>query len=353
MASIYKRGKKYWGRAQRDGIERRRSLGTSVRAEAVKRLAKWIEELDGSDWGNKPRVTFRTAMELFLEQHCPTIKPGAAQRYVTSARALYAHMRDKYLDEITRKLWSDFVTARRAAGVSPAGINRDRACLSKMFSVAIAAELAEANAVSAFPRQREPKGRVRFLTKEEYRKLLDAAPEDMRAVIIVAANTGMRMGEILSLAWDDVDFDRSEIHIPQSKTDEPRVIPMPEVVAAQIRAQPRGIHKQVFRVTESKRPIPAVSQRFANIAKAAGIKDITFHDLRHTFASWATKGWHAWAGGKIARDRLQKWLGHKSPMMTQRYAHLDTDDLHGEMKTPAHVPAHTQGTDSDGNTSTP
>lgn len=283
-------------------------------------------------------------MELFLEQHCPTIKPGAAQRYVTSARALYAHMHDKYLDEITRKLWADFVTVRRTAGVSPAAINRDRACLSKMFSVAIAAELAEANAVAAFPRQREPEGRVRFLTKDEYTRLLKAASDDMRRVIIVAVNTGMRMGEILGLTWDDVDFERSEIHIPRTKTDDPRVIPMPEVVAAQIRAQSRGIYRQIFRVTQSKRPIPAVSQRFANIAERAGIKDLSFHDLRHTFASWATKGWHDWLDGKMRRDRLQVWLGHKSPAMTQRYAHLDTEDLHGEMKSAAQLLAQTQGT---------
>lgn len=107
---------------------------------------------------------------------------------------------------------------------------------------------------------------------------------------------------------------------------------MSEAASAQIRAQARGIDRQIFRVTESRDPIAAVSQRFANIARNAGLKDLTFHDLRHTFASWATKGWHAWQDGPMARDRLQKWLGHKSPTMTQRYAHLDTADLHAEMK---------------------
>src|SRR6185312_12533547 len=268
--------------------------------------------------------------------------------YVTSARALYPHFQDKYLDEITRKAWSDYVTARRQAGVSPAALNRDRACLSKMFSVAIAADLADANRVSAFARQREPTGRVRFLTKDEYVRLLTAAPEDMRPVIVVAVNTGMRMGEILNLTWGQVDFERAEIHIPEAK-GEPRAIPMPPPAAAQISAQPRGIHRQIFRVTESRNPIAAVSQRFANIVRAAKLKDLRFHDLRHTFASWATKGWHDWQDGPMRRDRLQLWLGHKSPAMTQRYAHLDTEDLHTEMKSAAHVPAQAQGTSGDDN----
>lgn len=344
MASIYKRGKTYWGRAQRAGVERRRSLGTSLRAQAIKRLAKWIEELDANDWGNKPRVTYRTAMELFLEQHCPTLKPGAAKRYVTSARALYAHLQDKYLDEITRKLWAEYVTARRQAGVSPAAINRDRACLSKMFSVAIAAELADANPVAALPRQREPEIRVRFLTKEEYGKLRDAAPKDMRAVIVLAVETGMRMGEILGLRWSEVDFDRGEIHIVRTKTDEPRVIPMSDVASAQISAQSRGLDNRVFHVTKSKEPIAAVSHRFANVARAAKIKDLRFHDLRHTFASWAIKGWHEWQDGPMPLYRLQRWLGHKGPAMTQRYAHLDTADLHAEMKKAAQISAQAQGT---------
>jgi integrase/recombinase XerD len=342
VASLYKRGKTWWARAQRDGVERRQSLRTTVRAEAVKRLARWLEGLDRTEWGTKPRLTFRKAMEMFLTQHCPTIKPGAAQRYVTSARALFGHFEAKYLDQITRRSWAEYVISRRAAGVSPAAINRDRACLSKMFSVVIAAELADANTILTFPRQREPEGRVRFLTKEEYAKLLDAAPVDMRALIIVAANTGMRMGEIIGMTWGQVDFVKGEIHIPRTKTDEPRAIPMPPPAAAQISAQGRGIGT-VFHLTKSKRPIVAVSQRFANVAHKAGIKDFTFHDLRHTFASWATKGWHDWQDGPMRRDRLQLWLGHKSPAMTQRYAHLDTTDLHAEMKSAAQPPAHTQG----------
>ena len=342
MASIYKRGKTWWARAQRDGVEFRRSLGTTSRNKAVKEFSKWLDRLEQEIKGEHPRITFRSAMTLFLEQHCPTLKPGAAARYRQSGKAMFPHFQDLYLDEINKRAWADYVAARRAAGVSPASINRDRACLSKMFTVNIDAGLLEANPVRSFRPLREPDGRVRFLTKDEYQRILDAAPEDMRPIIIVAVNTGMRLNEILTLAWAQVDFDRAEIHLSKTKTGEPRVIPMPAVVSAQIRAQSRRIDPYVFKVTKSTRPVVAVSQRFARIAAAAKVSDFSFHDLRHTFASWATKGWHDWQDRPMRRDRLQVWMGHKSPLMTQRYAHLETEDLHSEMKAPGTNP----GTDA-------
>lgn len=332
MASIYKRGKRYWGRAQRDGIEKRRPLGTTVKSEALKRLQKWVEELDSIEWGGKQRIAFRLAMEKFLTEHCATIKPGAAARYAVSAKAMFSHFEGLYLDEITRKKWREYVTARRSSGASPASINRDRACLSKMFSCAIQAELYEINPVRGFVREREPEGKMRFLSREEYTTLLETAPKDMRAIAIIAVNTGMRMGEILTLTPRQIDYERAEIAIDITKTDDPRAIPMPEIVAAQFRAQPKVLgQRYIFNLTKSRYPVQGVSQRFAALAKRAGMPEVTFHDLRHTFATWAIKGWHPWQSRPMRRERLQKWLGHKSPAMTQRYAHLETEDLHSEM----------------------
>lgn len=333
MASLYKRGKTWWGRVQKNGIERRRSLRTSARAEALKRLKFWTDELENADWGEKPRVSFRDAMTLFIEQHCPTLKPAAAQRYIVSARALFRVFGDMQLDEIGRREWRDYMATRRAGGVTGSSLNRDRACLSKMFAVAIDAELYQTNPVPTFERSREA-GRIRFLSQAEYRALIaDAADGPMRSVIIVAVNTGMRLGEILSLSWSQIDLDRGEILIPKTKTDEPRSIPLPPPAAAQIQAQRNSVSPKVFgTLTKSRDPVAAASHRFSLIARKAGVGDVRFHDLRHTFASWAVKGWHEWQDRPMRRDRLQLWLGHRSPAMTARYAHLETEDLHSEMR---------------------
>lgn len=349
MASVYKRGGQYWGRVQRGGRELRRSLRTPVKSKAQKRLSAWLEELDNLAWGDKPRSTFRAAMEVFLTEHCETIKEGAALRYRVSAKALFRQFQGDYLDQITKAKWREFVAARRADGVSGASINRDRACLSKMFATAMAADLCAANPVPAFPREREPEGRVRYLTREEYQRLIDACSKEMRPIVILAVNTGMRLGEILTLTWGQIDGERGEIHIPKTKTDEPRSIPLPAAAAAQLPAQgSKGSSARVFSLAEGPRyPVQAASKRFVVVVGRAKIKDFRFHDLRHTFASWATKGWHEWQARPMRRDRLQLWLGHKSAAMTSRYAHLDTEDLHTEMRPPAQDPAQPQRTSPD------
>lgn len=67
--------------------------------------------------------------------------------------------------------------------------------------------------------------------------------------------------------------------------------------------------------------------------KALKLQNLTWHDLRHTFASYAIKGLHSWQNGMpMPITKLKKWLGHSDIKMTMRYSHLDTTDLKNEVK---------------------
>ena len=334
MATVYKRGEVWWGRAQRDGREFRRSLRTGTKAVALKRLATWVAELEASAWGERPRKTFTDAAVIFATTHLEQVKKSSARRYRVSVDALAPKFGGMFLDEIDTEKWAEYCADRIGRGATGATINRDRACLSKIFAVAVQAKMVTQNPVEGFMRYRETEGRTRFLTKDEYKDLLDAATPGMRPVIVVAVNTGMRLGEIISLTWPQVDLVRKEIRIDETKSGEPRTIPMAGDVPAQVRAQPkRKDDPRVFALSDSEKyATETVSQRFARIAEKAGIPDVRFHDLRHTFASWATKGMHSWQKSPMRRERLQLWLGHKSPQMTARYSHLDTTDLHSEVE---------------------
>ncbi len=129
----------------------------------------------------------------------------------------------------------------------------------------------------------------------------------------------MRLGEILNLKWRDLDFERDEIYIVESKSDQPRVIPL-EGASAHFRAQLRKSDFVFPTATGARWRVDDASRRFIKAARAAGFKDLRFHDLRHTFASWYVQN-----EGDLYR--LQLILGHSSPAMTQRYAHLRIDDL--------------------------
>ena len=88
---LYRRGNVYWGRAQRQGREQRRSLQTSSRSVAEKRLRQWLGELDAIRWGDKPRRTFQEAATDFIRKHLTTLKPSAAKRYGVSLKNLSLH----------------------------------------------------------------------------------------------------------------------------------------------------------------------------------------------------------------------------------------------------------------------
>lgn len=88
MATIYQRGKIWWGRFQYKGHEFRQSLETAARSVALRRLAKWERETKAQAWGEGEGHTYDEAMESFLDNHCPTLRESSRRRYEVSAKQL-------------------------------------------------------------------------------------------------------------------------------------------------------------------------------------------------------------------------------------------------------------------------
>ena len=181
MAGLYRRGKVYWARAQRQNREHRRSLKTADRAIAEKRLRAWLDELDAIAWGDKPRHTYAEAEEKFIREHLTTIKPRAAERYGVSLKHLSEHFAGKMLHQITKAELAGFETKRRTQGVSAGTIRRDFACLSSLLTSCEEWEWIDdgGNFVPAYMRRRAKRGlkeapaRTRYLTLAEETKLLE------------------------------------------------------------------------------------------------------------------------------------------------------------------------------------
>lgn len=155
----------------------------------------------------------------------------------------------------------------------------------------------------------------RYLKPEEMDRLLRVAHPRLRPILCVALLTGMRRNEILYLDWKNVDLRQGFIYILRSKSNKRRNVPVPnklrEVFLA-LGPKPEG---RVFN-------LPQISLRkyFTRALQQADIKGrCRFHDLRHTFASY-----YAMKVRDMAA--LQSILGHSTPLLTMRYAHLS--DLH-------------------------
>lgn len=152
----------------------------------------------------------------------------------------------------------------------------------------------------------------------------------LRDVIVFAVNTGMRMGEILVLTWTGVDLFRRTVTVFRSKNGERRTIPVNSIVLDVLKrkhAARSGITDVVFHSQAGTALDGSNIRRGLNVAlRVAKISDFHFHDLRHTFATRIVQ-----AG--VDLYKVQRLLGHKSPIMTQRYAHHYPESLREGVET--------------------
>ena len=169
--------------------------------------------------------------------------------------------------------------------------------------------------------------RERFLTDEEFTRLGGALDEaEMKggasapavAAIRLLALTGCRRSEILSLRWEDVAFDESELKLPDAKTGA-RVVPLPPRAVELLASLPR-IEGNPW-VIPGRKPgthLRQIDDAWKIIRARAGLHDVRIHDLRHSYAS------RALALGE-SLPMIGRLLGHRQIETTARYAHLARD----------------------------
>ena len=164
------------------------------------------------------------------------------------------------------------------------------------------------------------------LTADQLRSLLKAIGESIDTeaanIMRMALFTGMRRGELFKLQWKDVDFERGFIDIRHDpKGGKSQKIPLNDEARQVLESHPRTAIN-VF-VRGDGKPFTDISRRVNPIKKAAGIGAgfRTLHGLRHVYASMLA------SSGQVDMYTLQKLLTHKSPITTQRYAHLRDDTI--------------------------
>ena len=228
----------------------------------------------------------------------------------------------KYLPErakdISKASVQEFISSR-AETVAAGTIRRETTELKHALKLAVEWELLHENAAQGVKMPRLPEGRTRYLTPSELKTALDASPEWMRAPIALAALTGMRRGELLGLRWIDVDLPNRRLYLRETKNGTLRVIVLNDLAMQVLSSLPEGgPADHVFSGVDAQHLTDCTRRIFASL----GIDDASFHSLRHTAASWLVmQGVDLYVVGQL--------LGHKTPKMTQRYAHLSPHYLAG------------------------
>jgi integrase len=309
-----------------EGRQVRRSTGTGDRRLAEAILGKVKSQIVEGRFFNKPKVerrTFFELMERFSTEHA--VKLLSYPRVLIYVRQLKAFFGDSLLDQVLPKRIVAYKNKRYADGVKPATINRELATLKKAFNLARREwEWCLDNPVCRVSMEQEHNTRDRWLTVDEEQRLLHAAGPWLRELMTFALHTGMRQGEILDLTWAGVDLFRRTVTVFKSKNGERRTIPLNQTVLELLK------HKYGSRSGDTALVFPSEAQtrlnasnirRSLNLAlEKAKITNFHFHDLRHTCATRMVQ-----AG--VDLYKVQRLLGHKSSIMTQRYAHHYPESL--------------------------
>ena len=299
-----------------------------ARAEARRLLGLVAHGKDpaGAKAAAKAAPTVSELAQRFLTEHVEAKrKPWTAREY----RRLLDHvilpaLGSKRAVDLTRQDVTRLHHARRA---TPTEANRALAVLSTMMNLAERwGERADGSNpcrhVGKYPERR----RERFLSAQELARLGDVLagyPRGRRmetacgyhaAAIKLLVFTGARLGEVLSLQWQWIDWERGEARLPDSKTGA-KTLHLPPPALAVLAELPRVEgNPHVIVGGKTGAALVNLEKPWRAIRKAAGLDDVRLHDLRHSFASTA-------ASGGMGLPIIGKMLGHTQAQTTQRYAH--------------------------------
>jgi len=234
---------------------------------------------------------------------------------------LEEYFKDTELRKITPLMILKFRASRLKAENTKSTCNRYLALLKKMFNFAIEEGYLEENLVKKIKLYSEKDNqKERILTEEEEGRLMKRSSEHLKPILAVALNTGMRLGEILGLKWNQIDFSTKKIRVEKTKSGKVRFIPINDVLFEEL-VKLRSKDNQstyLFINPETGKPLTTVKTAFKAACKRAGIKDLRFHDLRHTFGSRLVE-----RGVDIIT--VKDLLGHSTVKITERYTHSNQE----------------------------
>lgn len=323
-----------------------KTFPTKQLAEDWKReiLVKHAKQQLGQPTGE----TFGDVLTRFLKDRKPEIASTTYDSYlVYQERHLEPAFGSRVADEVTRDELKEWMSKLRENGMAASSVNRMLQVIRAAYNHALEGKRVVHNPAAKLKAPKGPKMReVRALTDDEIRLVLAACKtQRARALVYVGLNTGMRLGELMAMRWEWVDYQRKMIRVPASveagfvpKGKKERELPLfgdlalvlVQYLQATDPTNPgRG---PVFSGVNWRRWAAAIRKRAAKIRAAeAGLKkdEVTerwrefavpfrWHLLRHTFISRLVMD-------GISLRIVQAIAGHASIRTTEQYAHLAPD----------------------------
>lgn len=330
---LTKRKNVWWMSFMFHGQQVRRSTGTTKKqlAEAIYAKVK-VQIAEGQFFERREEQerTFKEMMERYVTERATLKAIKSRLRDQAALGHLLPVLGEKVLAHITPKVMAQYKAQRRTEQAAPATINKELQLVRHAFNLAMREwEWCRENPMHRVSMEQVRNEVDRWLTAEEEERLMAASSPWLREIMVFALNTGMRQGEILKLQWQDVDFSRGTLIVMQSKNGTRRTIPLNTKVYELLASKQASTG--LSRGPVFKTPLGNLLQvrflvrEFCEARNRAGIPDFRFHDMRHTFATRLVQR-------GVDLYKVQRLLGHKTNLMTQRYAHHSPESLREGVK---------------------
>lgn len=319
MASFRFRNNRWQARVQR---KEQKDLAKSFlnKSDAIQ-WARSIEiEIDRGTYINTDyaqKTLFKEILQKYLDDVAPHMR--SADNQIIRVRKLMKHpIADVNMAQLSPKHMAAYRDERLKI-IKPNTVIRELAVLSSIINHARREwSLNIVNPVTMIKKPSSTKGRDRILNDEELGRLfieLEKISPWYKPLVEFAIETAMRRGELMSLLWTNIIFEKSVAFLPLTKNGDSRYVPLSTKAIKLLKTLPRDIEGRVFPLNKQ-----TVSILFLRAARRAMLIDIHFHDLRHmAITRLAFKFSNPMEIATIS--------GHKSLSMLKRYTHIKAEDL--------------------------
>jgi len=315
--SLYQRGRIWYVDFYNGKSRVQISTRTANRREAEKLLALRVSEVERGEYVKPTRITLAELGAQYMDY------AKANKRSWLRDQQILTHLNDAFgtmpIPDITALPIERYKLARLQA-VSPATVNRELAGLKRLFNVAEQWGLFRArNPVKGVRFLDENNLKVRTLSEEEEARLLSRCSPYLQDLVAFAINTGLRLGEILKLKWEEVDLENGILNLPVRKNRRMLELPLNDKALSVVRGW-HGIRKSdlVFYNPETGGQWKDLWLGLKKACRKAGLADVTWHTFRHTFASRLNAN-----GADLVT--VKELLGHADIKTTMRYAHTNRE----------------------------
>jgi integrase len=319
-----------------DGKRTKISTKTSDKKEAQKFLKTFVPRPKGNikETEQPKEKKVKIKLSSFIEEHKTYVSNTYSEKYLKKAvrpsfAALQKNIPDMPLQTISTRIIDQFISSASASSKHSASLYYRT--LKAAFNKAVVWNYIEVNPFNKIKTPKVPKSFPVFISESELIEILNKTEMQlMKDIFTTAFYTGMRLGELLNMKWNWIDFPQNLITIKNSsefnsKNKRERIIPIHQKVQTilQNRFQLGRLPDSLvfYRYEGIKLNDDFVSKQFKKAVRAANLNDkIHFHSLRHSFAS-------ALVQRGISLYAVKELLGHENIKTTQIYSHLQKDNL--------------------------